>query len=111
MRPAPTAEQIEQGKFVKKGPYGANVTADADGRLVVRLPAALKNIEVFVEMPGFGPYVVRWSPEDNSASVPEQFTAELEAGWSIGGIVVDSEGRPVAGVKVRPSIEFKKGVR
>ena len=40
--------------------------------------------------------------------IPRRFTAELEAGWSVGAVLVDGEGRAVEGVKIRPSIQFKK---
>ncbi len=106
--PAPTAEQIRTGTFIKKGTYGTFVTADAQGRLVVQLPAMPKRWDVNIQTPGYGPYWASWSPAENTESIPTRFTAELEAGWSVGGIVVDSAGDPVVDVKVRPSIEYKK---
>ncbi len=106
--PLPTAEQIAEGKFVRKGPYGAFATTDDQGRLVVKLPRTPKNFDVNITTPGYGPYWAGWSSESHPQPVPARFTAELEAGWSVGGIIVDSEGKPVEGVKVHPSIEFKK---
>ena len=46
--------------------------------------------------------------ESHDEPIPSTFTAQLEAGWSVGGIIVDADGKPVEGVKVTPSIEFKK---
>src|SRR5262249_19779467 len=37
-----------------------------------------------------------------------QFTAELDAAWSVGGVIVDADGKPIESVKIRPSIAFKK---
>jgi uncharacterized GH25 family protein len=106
MTPAITAEQVARGKLVKK--QGGECTTDSDGVLVVRLPDALKSLAVFITTPGYGPYCARWQSEESLRRLPNRFTAELEGGWSVAGIVVDSEGKPVAGAKIRPSIEFKK---
>ncbi len=106
--PPLTAEQILQGKYVKKGSYGPFLMTDSDGRVVVKLPQTPKNFDVSIVTPGYGPYWASWSPDKNLQPIPAQFTAELDAGWSVGGIVVDSDGKPVSDVKVCPSIEFKK---
>ena len=106
--PAPTAEQIRHGKFVRKGPNSTFLMADGDGRLVIDLPQVPKSLDVDITTPGFGPYWASWSSENHDEVIPSTFTAMLEAGWSVGGIVVDPEGKPVEGVTVNPSIEFKK---
>ena len=41
-------------------------------------------------------------------AIPEKFVAELDAGWAVGGIVVDEDGNPVEGATVSPSLKFKK---
>jgi BlaR1 peptidase M56/Carboxypeptidase regulatory-like domain len=106
--PAPTAEQIRQGKFVRKATYGPIVTADAEGRLLVAFPRMPTDLNVNITTPGYGPYWADWSADDHGPSVPPRFTAELEAGWSVGGIIVDAGGKPVAETKLRPYIAFKK---
>jgi protocatechuate 3,4-dioxygenase beta subunit len=105
MSPAMTAEQVERGKLVKKQP--GECAADADGVLAVKLPDKLTLLQVFITTPGYGPYCARWQG-DQLESLPAKLTAELDAGWSVGGIVVDSDGNPAKGAKVHPSIEFKK---
>ena len=107
-RPIPAAEQVRQGKFIRKGPYGAFVATDAEGRLVVTLPQRPDNFNVDITIPGYGPYWAGWSSEEHDQPIPARLTAELEAGWSVGGIIVDSQGKPVKGVKIHPSINFKK---
>jgi protocatechuate 3,4-dioxygenase beta subunit len=106
--PVPTAEQFRQGKFVKQGSYGAFAATDVDGRLVVELPRAPTHFDMYITTPGYGPYWAGWSSESHAQPIPSRFTAELEAGWSVGGIVVDANGKPVEGVTVSPNIEFKK---
>ncbi len=106
--PVPTAEQIRHGKFLRQGSYGAFLMADGEGRLVIELPQVPKNLDVNITTPGFGPYWASWSSENHDEVIPRAFTAALEAGWSVGGIIVDPEGKPVEGVTVAPHIEFKK---
>ncbi len=45
---------------------------------------------------------------DQAPAIPERFVAELDAGWAVGGIVVDEDGNPVEGATVSPSLKFKK---
>jgi RNA polymerase sigma factor (sigma-70 family) len=105
---APTASQIRRGKFVRPGSYGAYVQADAEGRLALELPQAPENFNLYITIPGYGPYWAGWTSETHTQPIPPQLTAELEPAWSVGGIVVDRAGKPIPGVSVSPSIEFKK---
>jgi len=104
----PEPEQVMVGAYDRKGPYGTFMKADGEGRLVFKTPKLSGSFDVFIEMPGFGPYCARWSSGENSEPIPARFTAELEEGWTVGGIVVDAEGKPIEGVEVHPSVEFKK---
>ncbi|HEV3418412.1 MAG TPA: M56 family metallopeptidase, partial [Pirellulales bacterium] len=106
--PVPTAEWIRQGTFVRHGSYGAFLAADGVGRLVIELPRVPTEFDVDITTPGFGPFWASWSSESHPEPIPSTFTAQLEAGWSVGGIIVDTQGKPIEGVKVTPSIEFKK---
>ncbi len=106
--PMPAAEQISQGKFLRNGPYGTYVRTDIEGRLGVKVPQAPTSLNVNITTPGFGPYWASWSSENHEQPIPPRFTAQLEAGWSVGGIIVDDAGKPVEAVGVRPHLEFKK---
>ena len=57
---------------------------------------------------GYGPYLADWSSQSHDQPVPSQFTAALEAAWSVGAILVDKDGKTVEGAKVFAGIEFKK---
>jgi beta-lactamase regulating signal transducer with metallopeptidase domain len=106
--PAPTANWIRHGKFVRHGSYGAFLSADGEGRLALALPRVPTDFDVDITTPGFGPYWASWSSNAHDEAIPRKFTAQLEAGWSIGGIIVDASGKPVEGVQIRPFIEYKK---
>jgi protocatechuate 3,4-dioxygenase beta subunit len=93
-------EQIREGQFVHGGSYRISVKADAKGRVVLEVPAKLKQFNVSIEQAGFGPYWAAWDFETHSESLPSAFTAELDAAWSIGGIVVDEHGKSVPDAKV-----------
>jgi uncharacterized GH25 family protein len=106
MSPAPTAEQIRQGTFVRKSNFGAFVTTDPQGRLLLTLPTIPRQLNANITTPGYGPYWATWTTE--TQAIPAFFTAELEAGWSIGGVIIDDAGQPIEGADVHPNLSFKK---
>lgn len=106
--PPVTPERVRKGKLVEQRAFGTTYAADNEGRLTVELPPSTTRFTLFIELPGYGPYCARWISQNHDGSIPPRFTAALEAAWSVGGIVVDPDGKPIAGVEVRPSIEFKK---
>lgn len=106
--PPPKAEQFKAGTFIRAGRYAAFAGADDEGRVSVELPQQPQHFELLIQIPGYGPYCARWSSGEQQGPIPARFTAELEGAWSVGGIVVDAEGKPVEGASVRPGIEYKK---
>jgi beta-lactamase regulating signal transducer with metallopeptidase domain/protocatechuate 3,4-dioxygenase beta subunit len=107
-RPDLKAEQMQSGEFVRKASYGLLIKLNANGKLVLKLPKDMKSFDVFIETTGYAPYWAGWNSESYPQPIPSTLTAELDAAWSAGGIVVDDDGKPVKGVTLRPSIEFKK---
>ena len=87
--PSPTAERVHKGKLVRRDRYNARVATDGEGRLAVERPPSPAWFDVFIEIPGYGPYWAGWSSDRRTQPIPPRLTAELEAGWSVGGIVVD----------------------
>lgn len=106
--PKPTAEQFLTGEFIRLGSYGTFAKTDAGGTVRMTRMASQRSFELFIEIPGYGPYWASWSSSSHQEQVPSRFTAELDTGWSVGGVVVGDDGKPLAGARVRPSIEFKK---
>jgi protocatechuate 3,4-dioxygenase beta subunit len=106
--PLPMAAQVRKGKFVGAKAYVARVTTNADGRLAVAIPRAPDHFNVYITIPGFGPYWAGWSSESHRQTVPSRLTAELDPAWSVGGIIVDATGKPIEGVEIGFNIEFKK---
>lgn len=106
--PQPTADRIRKGKVLRQQLHGIFVATDAEGRLSVELPGTPERFQLYITIPGYGPYWAGWSSAEHDEPIPLRFTAELEAAWSVGGIVADPDGKPVAGAEVRPGIEFKK---
>ena len=104
----PTPDRIRKGKVTGQQLHGIFVATDDAGRLAFEFPRAPGRLGVFITIPGYGPYCTRWSSANHDEPIPARFTAELEAAWTVGGIIVDPDGKPVGGVEVAPSIEFKK---
>jgi hypothetical protein len=103
-----SSEQIKRGEFVRRYSYGTLTKADASGYVVFTLPKQPKRLTLIIKTPGFGPYYADWDATNHPLKIPAKFVAELEAGWTVGGVVVDSDGKPVNGVEIHPSIESKK---
>ena len=104
--PVLTAQKVLTGDFVKQEADRTIVTTDSGGRLVVSLPPT-PGLQVYVITPGFGPFVTSWSSANHDESIPDHLTAELEPGWSVGGIILDSAGKPVENATVFPLVETK----
>ncbi len=101
--------QLKVGEFIEKRRYGTSVRADDAGRLELDLGKKQpQRLSLHIKQPGYGPYWANWDASDHPQPIPTEFTARLERGWSVGGVVVDEDGQPIAGAKVRPSIEYKK---
>jgi hypothetical protein len=80
---------VRKGTLVKQARYGSSLRTDGDGWLSVAFPKALSDLNIYITTPGFGPYWAGWSSQNHVEVIPKRFTAELEAGWSVGGVVVD----------------------
>ncbi len=106
--PAPKQDQVKVGEFVRANKYGARIKTDATGKILIELPKIDQYFAIDIEVPGYGPYWAQWRSSENAEALPDKFVAELDAGWVVGGIVTDKEGKPVKGATIHPNIEFKK---
>jgi hypothetical protein len=93
----------------KTGRYGKFAIADEAGGAAFEIPTTgVKSLQINITTPGFGPFWAQWNPAESTAVIPESYTVHLDAGVSVGGITVDDQGKPIAGVSINPSLEFKK---
>lgn len=101
--PKPLADAIVEGEYVKEGTYGTYIRSSREGRLNIRLPKE-KSYSFCIETENYGPYWAEWDRTER----PDSFTAVVDPGRIVGGIVVDEKGAPIEGASVRPFISFKK---
>ncbi|MEW6306152.1 MAG: carboxypeptidase regulatory-like domain-containing protein [Verrucomicrobiota bacterium] len=74
---------------------------DAQGRYTVRLDAAKEGaIQVAVHKEGFAPQAMSWP---GAGAIPRTVTLELPPNQTVGGLVKDESGKPVAGARVNIS--------
>lgn len=69
------------------------------GRCEVPVPADTTELLLVSECDGFASTRLDWRP-DRGEKIPGQYTLRLARAVSIGGLVVDSDGNPVAGAQV-----------
>ncbi len=103
----PTADVLV-GRHEKDHRYGTILESDESGQLHFWRPVDAQYLNVFVELPGFGPYLAAWRVADGSEGIPDSFTIELEAAWTVTGQVVDASGKPIAGAQVSPQVQFRR---
>jgi protocatechuate 3,4-dioxygenase beta subunit len=101
---AGTVKPVKRGKLLTP----SLAKTDGDGVLILEVAKDPQRFVLCIEQPGYAPYWAEWSSEDHAQAIPEKFVAELDAGWVVGGIVLDEDGNPVEGATVSPSIKFKK---
>ena len=84
---------------------GQRTTTDDAGRAAIAIPAPLpKFLSVVVRKDGFAP-VTLWFPSPlREEEIPASYTLTMYPAETIGGVVRDEQGRPVAGVRVAPTI-------
>ena len=76
-----TAADVLVGRHEKDARYGIQLVTNENGQLHFRRPANLDYLNVFVKVPGYGPYLAEWRTADGSDSIPDTFTMELESAW------------------------------
>ncbi|MFK7778014.1 MAG: carboxypeptidase regulatory-like domain-containing protein [Gimesia sp.] len=104
MSPAPTAKQILRGEYVRK----SYAKTDDVGRLKLEIPQRTIGFSMSIKQPGYGPYWASWSSSEHPEKIPAEFTVKLDKAWTVGGVIVDESGQPVEGVRVSPSVKFKR---
>jgi len=71
---------------------------DADGRAGVDQPQPpYHGLNFFVTADGHVPKIISWNFR---GAIPAEYTMKLESGVTIGGVVVDEAGQPIAGAKI-----------
>ncbi len=81
---------------VTAGEIDFPLTVDDEGIATLNLPSDANYVTLKTSCPGHIPLEVRWQ----RSNVPKNFTFEMSKGEPIGGVVQDSQGKPIAGVKV-----------
>jgi len=106
--PAPTAKQVLRGEYIRAATYGPLVKTDDQGVLKLALSGHPKRFNLSIVQPGYGPYWAGWNSSEHPEAIPDKFTAQLEKGWTVGGMIVDEAGKPIKGAQVSPRVIFKK---
>src|SRR5206468_6551269 len=71
---------------------------DANGKLRVEgLKVPFRGLNLFVTADAHVPKVTTWG---FGRAMPAEYTMKLERGVTIGGVVVDETGQPIAGAKI-----------
>ncbi len=97
------------GSWTKDGSYGQFMRANESGVLTVEHSGKnVNNVSFSIFATGFAPFWASWSMSDRSESLPARYTAVLDAGISMGGVIEDDEGNLIENAQVHPSVEYKK---
>jgi beta-lactamase regulating signal transducer with metallopeptidase domain len=82
--------------------HNRDYTCDADGRTVVELPKSLDILRLWAHKPHCVPLFMHWEEEWFKARnpLPEEFVFKLAKGATIGGLVTNEEGKPIAEARI-----------
>jgi hypothetical protein len=100
------AGQLHRGKFLGETSYAVTLQSDGDGRIALEGPAGWKRLAIHIGAPGYARYWRAWQPYLHSEPIPAELTAKLEVGWTAGGTIVDGKGKPIAGARIWPPVDF-----
>src|SRR5687768_3062639 len=82
-------------------------STDDKGRAMINLLADQKYVGITCRPDGYVPIVLTWRNDQTKDPVPANYTLKMEKGTSIGGIVQDEAGKPIAGAKVNLIVQRK----
>ncbi len=82
-------------------------TADAEGKIALRLPKKLKILRLWPKQPAYVGGFKNFAEGTHGEGelLPEEFEFRLAKGHEIGGRVVDADGNPIQGVHVRVRVK------
>jgi len=95
----PLSVQAERRQF-------AFVTDDR-GHAAVEYPDGVKYLSISLKPDGYVPTTLTWRTDTTKDPIPDSFKFELERGTTIGGLVQDESGNPIAGAKVHLLVRRK----
>ena len=99
--------RITSGEHLHDDRNGFYAKTDEQGRIGFELAADVTRLSIRIKAPMLGPYMADWDNRKKGNEIPKEFTAKVERAWKVGGIVVDEDGKPIAGVKISPSIRYR----
>ncbi|MCL2349388.1 MAG: hypothetical protein FWC50_14145, partial [Planctomycetaceae bacterium] len=85
---------------------------DDNGEYIVRFGKddVLQKFNINVKSPGYSPYYAQWeSPAVDP--IPERYEITLKKATTVGGLVTDEQGKPIAGAKVEFSLPWGDRIR
>jgi hypothetical protein len=86
-------------------------TREADGQGRCRLPMSGQSwdfVSISARQDGHIPARLHWGDGQRSADLPASCTFRLRPGTTIGGVVRDERGRPVAAARVYPNLRVRR---
>ena len=109
MTPRPNDLRLRAGTLVAKSRNSFVLKSDADGRVAFERPARLDYLNYQIRKPGYG-YYWNWLNFQNKAVIDlAPKTARLQRAWTIGGIIVDSDGKPIPNVRIILQLQMTGG--
>jgi protocatechuate 3,4-dioxygenase beta subunit len=109
MTPRPNDVRLRAGTLVTKSRNSFVLKSDADGRVAFERPAHLDYLNYQIRKPGYG-YYWNWLNFQNKAVIDHApKTARLQRAWTIGGIFVDSDGKPIPNVRIILQLQMTGG--
>lgn len=92
--------------------FKSTLKTDSSGVAKIALPVERPAyVTVRAQKPGRVPRLVCWSLDQPAFSLPNQYELKMEKAHTIGGVVKNEQGQPIAGAKVVLIIRWSSGSR
>lgn len=97
--------EVVTGELLESRGRIHQVKTDGNGRLGIRLPKDTpKSMSYSLNIDGYAPAWLRWKNIEKRSDLPNEYIVKLDDARTVGGVLVDEDGKPVKDAVVVPRV-------
>jgi RNA polymerase sigma factor (sigma-70 family) len=105
-KPLPGA-RVQAEIWTEQNHLDRDYETDAAGVVQVELPETYHTVRIYARKKTFATLLANWERKEltNGAKIPAEYTLRMEPAVTVGGRIVDEQGKPIAGARVEVQLE------